>query len=137
MRILDIGGEGRHAGALNLNPSRVKTIGTDRGSPISNWIQGRADDLPFPSQSIDLIIVERVGLTRAAVAEICRVIAPRGTVILRHFHGSGAHPHCLALEMIRGYVTARTIQIGRQTIQETVFTSCHVAASGKNGSVQA
>ena len=34
MFILDIGGEGRHPDAWNLNPRKTKTLGPDRGLPI-------------------------------------------------------------------------------------------------------
>lgn len=121
MLFLDIGGEGRHANAWNVNPSPVKTLGRDRGSPIPNWIPGRASRLPFPDRVVDLVIVERTPLLRESVLEIMRVVAPDGTIILRHFHGSGSHPHQFARSTISGMCTTRTIRIGNQTLQETRF----------------
>lgn len=121
MLFLDIGGEGRHASALNVNPSPVKTLGRDRGSPIPNWIPGRAAEIPFPNEVVDLLFVERTPLLCEAVLEIMRVIAPGGTVVLRHFHGSGSHPHAFAQSMIGGKCMTRSIKIGNQTLQESRF----------------
>ena len=81
---LDVGGEGRHQMAWNLNPSPVKTKGVDRGRPIPRLILGRAEAIPLPDKSVDRLIVERTPLRRRALEEIGRVIMPRGCVILRH-----------------------------------------------------
>ena len=117
MLILDIGGEGRHANAWNVNPSPVKTLGRDRGNPIPNWLPGRASEIPFPDRVVDLVIVERAPLMRAAILEIVRVVVLDGTIILRHFHGSGSHPHEFARATIGGKCTTRTSTIGNQTLQ--------------------
>jgi ubiquinone/menaquinone biosynthesis C-methylase UbiE len=123
---LDIGGEGRHAGAWNLNPSSVKTIGADRGQPIPRHIPGRADEIPLPDHFVDRLIVERTPLRRRALAEIRRVVAPRGTVILRHAMPPGIDPHRLALEMLTGRIRRRIVRIGGQYLQETVFRNPEV-----------
>jgi hypothetical protein len=60
MTALDIGGEGRHAEAWNLNPSPVKTLGPEKGLPIPRRIAGRANAIPLPDHSVDRIIVESV-----------------------------------------------------------------------------
>lgn len=49
--LLDIGGEGSHSEAWNLNPSCVRTLGPRRGLPIPKLILGRAKTIPFPNQS--------------------------------------------------------------------------------------
>ena len=64
---LDIGGEGRYPKAWNLNPSRVKTIGVDLGTPIPRLILGRPESIPLPTQSVDLVLVERTRLKTAAL----------------------------------------------------------------------
>src|SRR5687768_18325373 len=94
--VLDIGGEGRHAQAWNLNPSPTKTIGPDRGSPIPRHLPGRADAIPLPDACVDEVIVERTPLSRAALAEIARVVIPGGTVTLRHAIPPGIDPHAAA-----------------------------------------
>ena len=118
---LDIGGEGRHADAWNLNPSRVKTIGQGRGQPIPRHIHGRGEAIPFPDRSIDCIIVERTPLRRAVLNEIERVIAAHGVVVLRHAVPEGLDPHAMAQTVLPGRITQQRIRIKRQTLQETRF----------------
>ena len=93
---LDIGGEGRHPGALNLNRSRHKTLGPATGQPIPNLIVGRADVIPLADRSISQVIVERTPLSRQAIAEIARVIAPGGTIVLVHVPLADADRHAPA-----------------------------------------
>ncbi len=61
---LDIGGEGRHKAAINLNRNRRKTLGAGRGEPIPQLVVGRADAIPLADKSVDYIIVERTPLSR-------------------------------------------------------------------------
>ncbi len=91
---LDIGGEGRHPGALNLNLSRHKTLGAERGVTIPNLIVARADRLPLADRSVQRLIVERTPLSREALAEIARVVAPQGTIELAHVPLPNADRHC-------------------------------------------
>jgi hypothetical protein len=60
--ILDIGGEGRHPTAWNLNPRATKTLGPDRGEPIPRLIRGRGESIPLPDRSVDVVIVEQTPL---------------------------------------------------------------------------
>ena len=121
MVVLDIGGEGRHPQAWNLNPSCVKTFGKDRGKPIPRHICGRADAIPFPDRSVDRIIVERTPLRVSAFKEIARTIAPNGTIILRHARIPGRDPHTLAQRLLPGRISQRMIRLGNQVVQETCF----------------
>src|SRR5690606_8692491 len=95
-RVIDIGGEGRHPEAWNVNPSSVKTLGPGRGEPIPRHILGRSESLPLEDASVDLIIVEKTPLRRGALEEIARVISPGGRVILRHVPLPGMDCHELA-----------------------------------------
>ena len=115
---LDIGGEGRHLDAWNLNPSATKTLGPDRGRPIRRHILGRAEAIPYPDQSVDRIIVERTPLRKAALTEIVRVIALGGSVMLRHAVPFDIDPHALAKEILPGRVTQRLVQMSGQTLQQ-------------------
>jgi hypothetical protein len=117
---LDIGGEGRHPEAWTLNPSSVKTLGPDKGTPIPRWIRGRAESMPLPSRFADCIIVERTPLRGGALEEILRVIALHGVVVLRHVPIPTADRH----ERIRRYLRARIAvtrrdRVGGQWVQET------------------
>ncbi len=127
--VLDVGGEGRHPEAWNLNPSRVKTIGPERGRPIPQHILGRADDIPLPDGSVDRLIAERTPLLAAALKEIIRVIAPNGMIILRHVRPPCGDPHALARSMLPGQVSQRTIRLAGRVVQETRFQLCDDSAS--------
>ncbi len=119
--ILDIGGEGRHQGVWNLNPSRVKTLGSGRGRPIPLLIIGRSEAIPLLDDSVDLVIVERTPLRRLTLEEIRRVIGHLGTVILRHAVSPRIDPHRLASQILSGRMQQVTVQVGNQWVQETVF----------------
>lgn len=118
---LDIGGEGRHVRAWNLNPSHLKTLGPWKGMPIPRHIPGRAEKIPLPDRSVDHVIVERTPLRRAALQEIARVIASPGSITLRHAAPPGIDAHALAKEILPGDVTERRIQMDGRTITETRF----------------
>ena len=116
---LDIGGEGRHSDAVNVNPRRYKTLGPGRGEPIPRLIVARADAIPLASGSVARIVVERTPLTRAALAEIARVIAPRGTIVLRHVPLERGDRHALARKLLGGHAARRTLCLAGQCVQET------------------
>lgn len=123
--VFDIGGEGRHARAWNVNPSRTVTLGENAGEPIPRLIVARADALPFPTNGVRDIIVERTPLTRAALREISRVIVPAGRVVLRHvpLPDPDRDRHQAAVEILAGktHRTNATIH-GQQTIETTIIT---------------
>lgn len=116
---IDIGGEGRHPGAINLNRSRYKTLGSERGEPIPRLIVAHAEALPLAAQSVNCVYVERTPLSRAALAEISRVMAPGGEVILTHVPLPDEDRHRLARKLLPGIVRQRRTQIGGQCVQET------------------
>ncbi len=120
---VDIGGEGRHQLAWNLNPSLVKTKGSERGRMIPRLIRGRAEAIPLLDQSVDCLIVERTPLRRRALEEIRRVITPTGLVILRHAVPGGIDPHRWAVRVLAGRTRQRSVHIDGQCVQETIFLS--------------
>ena len=119
--ILDVGGEGRYYAAWNLNPSSLRTLGPQRGSPIPRLILGRAERIPLPDISVRMIISERTPLRMDALLEIKRVISTEGTIILRHALPPGYDPHREAYGLFHGHVRQRKIIISRACLQETVF----------------
>jgi hypothetical protein len=127
--VLDIGGEGRHAGAWNLNPRTHRTVGSQRGQPIPRLIRARSEAIPLAAQSVDVVIVERTPLWPATLAEILRVARPSATIVLRHARAHGHDPHRVALQHLRGAVEQRTAFIGRQDVQETVIRLSESAAT--------
>jgi hypothetical protein len=126
--VLDIGGEGRHADAWNLNPRRYKTFGPQRGELIPRWIEGRGERIPLPDGSVEVLIVERTPLVPATLAEIARVASARARIILRHVPVHHLDPHRLALQVLKGTIKRGTITIGSHTLQETVI--CRAEAPG-------
>ena len=119
--VLDIGGEGRHKAAWNLNLRRLRTLGPQRGQPIPRHILGRAEAIPWASGTVDQVIVERTPLRVNALKEIVRVTAPDGLVILRHACIPGRDPHLLAREIVPGWVTESTFLWGQMICLETLF----------------
>jgi ubiquinone/menaquinone biosynthesis C-methylase UbiE len=116
---LDIGGEGRHPGAINLNRSRHKTLGRQRGEPIPHLVVARADAIPLADRSVDRVIVERTPLNRSALAEIARVIAPGGVIVLAHVPLPDADRHAEARRILRGCAIRSRRQLAGQWVQET------------------
>jgi hypothetical protein len=125
--ILDIGGEGRHPQAWNLNPRRHKTFGPERGQLIPRWIEGRGERIPLPDGSVELLIVERTPLVPATLAEIARVASPAARIILRHVVAHHLDPHRLAVQVLAGTIQRGTVTIGSHTLQETII--CRAEAS--------
>jgi SAM-dependent methyltransferase len=91
---LDIGGEGRHVGALNVNPLSTTSTGPER-LPIPNLVHARGEQLPFASGIADLVTVENTPIRPGMLDEIQRVLRPGGELRLLHpveyALGSGVH----------------------------------------------
>ncbi|HEV2770504.1 MAG TPA: methyltransferase domain-containing protein, partial [Solirubrobacteraceae bacterium] len=73
----------------------LAALGRERsaGQPAVRWVEADLDDLPFDAGSFDHAVCA-FGLTacvrpRAALAEIARVVAPGGTLVLGAWHPGG------------------------------------------------
>lgn len=119
--VLDIGGEGRHPEAWNLNPRLHKTLGQQRGALIPRLIQGRGECIPLHDGTVDVLIVERTPLRAATLAEILRVARPSATIILRHAVAHQRDPHLHAVRVLKGIVKQRAAMIDRLPVQETII----------------
>jgi hypothetical protein len=120
--VLDIGGEGRHVGAWNLNPRTRRTLGAQSGEPIPRLIVGRGESIPLADRSVDVLIVERTPLARATLLEMLRVAKPSATAILCHAVGPLGDPHRLALAVLGAPLRRRLIALGRQRVCETIVS---------------
>jgi len=119
--IVDLGGEGRHPEAWNLNPRSTRSFGPHAGEPIPRLICGRGESIPLADGSVDLLIAERTPLVLATLREIRRVVKPEGTVVLRHVVGPLGDPHRVAVRVLQGNLQTRTTRIGRHEVQETTI----------------
>lgn len=129
--VVDIGGEGRHPEAWNVNPRQFKTFGPHRGDPIPRLIRGRAEQVPLPDRQVDMIIVERAPLSRKAIDEIKRIARPGALVVLRHVRPFGLDPHVLAKQVLCGEHRECECRIGSSVCQETVIElgGCELSAA--------
>jgi hypothetical protein len=114
--ILDIGGEGRHPEAWNLNPRSRKTLGQQRGELIPRLIQGRGDCIPLPDRTVDVLIVERTPLRLPTLSEMLRVASPAARIILRHANAHRRDPHRLAVQVLKGDVGHPIIDVRHQFV---------------------
>lgn len=119
--VIDIGGEGRHAQAYNVNPRQCKTYGPEKGLPIPRLVVGRSESIPLPERCADSIIVERTPLSLRALLEITRIARPGAEIVLRHAQAFGMDPHRLAKQIIKGAVRECDCKIGGQSYRETSF----------------
>lgn len=115
---LDVGGEGRYATAMNLNPSAEKTLGPDKGQPIPNRIDGRAEDIPLPDSSVKAIIVERTPLRNEAIDELARVATDDATLVFRHPVDGHSDPHARVVKQIKGEVEIDQLEFDGQMVQQ-------------------
>jgi hypothetical protein len=113
--VVDIGGEGRHHDALNVNPRQTKSFGPDRGALIPRLIVGRAEATTLSNQCADLIIVERTPLSRLAIEEIKRIAKPGSLVVLRHARAFAMDPHELAKKVLEGEAQEGDCEIGTRS----------------------
>jgi len=106
---LDIGGEGRHARAINVNPERLTTTTGLPGRPIPNLIVGTGEALPVRAASVDKVLVENAALRPGSEREIARVLKRGGTVRLVHPSGYATRTHGLVAAAVQGRHQRRVV----------------------------
>lgn len=132
---LDIGGEGRHAEAWNLNPRATNTLGPDAGQPIPKRIAGRAEAIPLPDASVAQVIVERTPLRDKSLAEIARVTIPGACVVLRHARPPWSDPHKQVAQFWGPPTQQRLRRLAGQIVQESKFILHQVRMSCRHPNV--
>ena len=125
---IDIGGEGRYPGAINVNPSTTTSTTGAAGRPIPNLVQATGERLPFATQSVDIITLENAPIRPATISEIARVIRPGGDIRLV----GPATPEVLAAhqriaDAVGGRVFQTRIKV-RSDVGEVVYTNIIVPA---------
>ena len=111
---LDIGGEGRHFNAVNLNPSTHTTCLSGPQLPIPNHLQGRGESIPCSDCSVFLITIENTEITEDMTIEIKRVLDAHGIIRLIHPTGYAAEAHSYVATIVNGKVF-RTEEPGQTT----------------------
>lgn len=119
--VLDVGGEGRHPAAWNLNQRRERSGESRAAGSIPRLILGRADAIPLADRSVELVIVERTPLRGDALRELLRVVKANGTILLRHAITPAGDPHRVALRHLGGAITRRVFAHRGYRIQETII----------------
>lgn len=119
--LLDVGGEGRYATALNLNPRAEQTLGPNKGQPIPNRLNGRAENIPLPNNSVQTVLVERTPMKNEAIDEITRVVADGGTMVFRHVVDDETNPHQRVRERIGGTAETEDIELEGQQVRQLVI----------------
>jgi hypothetical protein len=107
---IDVGGEGRYRGAINLNPRRETTTTGIPGRRIPRLVQGLGEQMPFRSQIADLLTVENTPLRPGAAAELGRIIRPGGIILLKHPADYAESAHQQVIEIVRGHHARRTVR---------------------------
>jgi hypothetical protein len=110
---LDIGGEGRYPGALNVNPFGLTSTTGTPGREIPNLVVGRGEALPIADHVADLVTVESAPIRPGAAEEIARVLRPGGEVRLLHPAGYAAETHGLVAAALGAeLVSSSSLQLG-------------------------
>jgi len=79
---IDIWGEGRYPGAINLNRTPITSTTGVPGRPIPNLTQYQGGRLPYADKTVDIVTLENAPIRPDTITEIARVIKPGGEVRL-------------------------------------------------------
>jgi hypothetical protein len=124
---LDIGGEGFHPDAVNVNPSPVTTtgIGAPAGQPIPNLVQTTGENLAphFAPGSAAVVTIENTPITPTMASQVASVTRPGGQIILQHPADAAQALHPLVIQAVPGCtVDSITIGAGSDATTITVIT---------------
>ncbi len=79
---LDIGGEGRYADAINVNPQSLTSTTGVPGQPIPQRVNAFGEKLPFANKTADAVTLESAPIKVGTANEIARVAKPGSTIRL-------------------------------------------------------
>ena len=120
---IDIGGEGRYPGAINVNAQRLTSTTGAPNRPIPNLVVGLGERLPFADSVADVITVENTPIRPGMADEIARVLKPGGTVRLLHptsYALGGAHDAVAAALHVAGPDHAAAWSMGSSELLTTL-----------------
>ncbi len=120
---LDIGGEGRHPGAINVNPNTTTSTTGTAGRPIPNLVQATGERLPFGNQVADIITIENTPISQATASQVARVIKPGGEIRLvgPADYAQVAHQRVIQALPPGATVTQTTVGTGETAVTTTII----------------
>jgi hypothetical protein len=120
---LDIGGEGRYPGAINVNPNTTTSTTGTAGRPIPNLVQATGEQLPFANQSASLITIENTPISQATASNVARVISPGGEIRLVSPADYAATAHQRVIQALPpgATFTQTTVGTGETAVTTTII----------------
>lgn len=105
---IDVGGEGRYVGAINLNPMNTTSTTGAPNRPIPNHVEGIGEKMPFRSKVADKIIIEGAPIRPNTPQEIARVVKSGGVIQLLHPSAYATKAHKEVIDATGGTHTQST-----------------------------
>lgn len=105
---IDVGGEGRYVGAINLNPMNTTSTTGAPNRPIPNHVEGIGEKMPFRSKVADKIIIEGAPIRPNTPQEIARVVKSGGVIQLLHPSAYATKAHQEVIDATGGTHTQST-----------------------------
>lgn len=120
---LDIGGEARYPGAINVNPNTTTSTTGTAGRPIPDLVQATGERLPFANQSASLITIENTPISQATGSQVARVIRPGGEIRLVSpaDYAQVAHQRVIQAFPSGATVTQTTVGTGEAAVTTTII----------------
>jgi RHS repeat-associated protein len=120
---LDIGGEGRYPGAINVNTNTTTSTTGTAGRPIPNLVQATGERLPFGNQVAEIITIENTPINQAIASEVDRVIKQGGVIRLVSpaDYALVAHQRVIQALPPGATVTQTTVGTGETALTTTII----------------
>jgi len=120
---IDIGGEGRYPGAINVNPNTTTSTTGTAGRPIPNLVQATGERLPFANQAAQIVTIENTPISQATASQVARVIRPGGEIRLVSpaDYARTAHQRVIQAVPQGSTVTQTTVGTGDAAMTTTII----------------
>ncbi len=118
---IDIGGEGKYIDAININPYPLTSTTGEPGRKIPRWVYGKGESIPLPTDSVHKVSLENAPISQATMAEILRVLQPRGEIHLSHPDDYANTSHTGLIEYLDEYIESLHSVTDREGLTKTVI----------------
>ncbi|MGO8752247.1 MAG: RHS repeat-associated core domain-containing protein, partial [Thermoguttaceae bacterium] len=100
---IDVGGEGLHSGAINVNIQPMTSTTGKAGRPIPLFFArvGTEAPLVFSNRTVKSIFIENTPISEATANEVARVIAAEGIILLDNPEPYATDAHARVLQALR------------------------------------